>query len=210
MGAIITQTGVNTIATKQASGQPLKIENFVFAYIDGLDPNATPPKDEVMPPAAAIKYTAAVTRAGYVNAAQVVYSIIVGSDVGDWSFNWIGLQDSDGQLFAVAYLPTQQKVKNIPPSQIGNTITRNLLIDHRARINAIRAAAKRVAIPVAIMLDTKGPEMRLGCFKNGKASLKKGQPFTLVTEELVGDETTASINHQNLPQEVQVGNKIRG
>lgn len=80
--------------------------------------------------------------------------------------------------------------------------------DHRARISAIRAAAKRVAIPVAIMLDTKGPEMRLGCFKNGKASLKKGQPFTLVTEELVGDETIASINHQNLPQEVQVGNKI--
>ncbi|UYZ82714.1 pyruvate kinase [Entomomonas sp. E2T0] len=80
--------------------------------------------------------------------------------------------------------------------------------DHRARISAIRAASKRVNIPIAIMLDTKGPEMRLGCFKNGKANLKKGQSFTLTTAELVGDETIASITHHNLPQEVQVGNKI--
>lgn len=80
--------------------------------------------------------------------------------------------------------------------------------DHRTRINAIREASKRVDIPVAIMLDTKGPEMRLGCFKNAKVNLKKGQCFTLTTEDLLGDETIASINHQGLPQEIQKGNKI--
>lgn len=80
--------------------------------------------------------------------------------------------------------------------------------DHQARIAAIRESSKRVGIPVAIMLDTKGPEMRLGCFINGKVTLHKGQQFILTTEDRLGDETIASINHQNLPQEVQVGNKI--
>lgn len=80
--------------------------------------------------------------------------------------------------------------------------------DHQARIAAIRASSRRVGVPVAIMLDTKGPEMRLGCFINGKVTLQKGQQFILTTQDCLGDETIASVNHQNLPEEVQVGNKI--
>lgn len=80
--------------------------------------------------------------------------------------------------------------------------------DHRARMSAIRAASKRVGIPVAIMLDTKGPEMRLGRFKEGKVTLQKGQQFILTAEDILGDDTIASVNHKNLPNEVEVGNKI--
>lgn len=80
--------------------------------------------------------------------------------------------------------------------------------DHQARIAAIRESSKRVGVPVAIMLDTKGPEMRLGCFINGKVTLQKGQQFILTTQDCLGDETIASVNHQHLPEEVQVGNKI--
>lgn len=130
MAGILTNAGTALIAQKQASGQPLVITNFIFAYLEGLDPTATPSLDEPIPSTDKIQFTGSVTKAGFVNPAQVVYSIIIGSDIGDWQYNWIGLQAEDGTLFAVVYIPTQQKVKNIPPSQIGNTITRNFLITY--------------------------------------------------------------------------------
>lgn len=53
---------------------------------------------------------------------------MLGSDIGDWDFNWIGLETADNVLLAVAYVPLQQKRKNIPPLQIGNNLTRNMLL----------------------------------------------------------------------------------
>ncbi len=81
------------------------------------------------PPAAQIVYTANVTRRGYVSPRQVIYSLMIPSDVGDWDFNWIGLETVEGVLLAVAYVPLQQKRRNIPPTQIGNNITRNFLVE---------------------------------------------------------------------------------
>lgn len=80
--------------------------------------------------------------------------------------------------------------------------------DHRQRIAGIRAASKATGIPVAIMLDTKGPEMRIGSFKNGKVTLKKGQTFTITGREIDGDETIVSINHKVLAHELIPGNLI--
>jgi hypothetical protein len=57
-----------------------------------------------------------------------VYSSQIGSDVGDWDFNWIGLETAEGTLFAVSYVPLQIKRRNIPPLQIGNNLTRNFLV----------------------------------------------------------------------------------
>jgi microcystin-dependent protein len=76
-----------------------------------------------------IVFTRAYDRKGYVSPNQVVYSLMVGSDVGDWDFNWIGLEAAEGVLLAVATVPVQQKRKNIPPLQIGNNVTRNFLVE---------------------------------------------------------------------------------
>ena len=83
--------------------------------------------------------------------------------------------------------------------------------DHQGHIEhmqTLRDASKASGIPVAVLLDTKGPEMRLGTFKDGKVFLNKGQTFTLTTQDVAGDETIASINHPNLPQELKTGDAI--
>jgi len=126
----ITLAGEDLIAQKQAAQQPLNITRFIFANVPGLNPSNEVDRAAPKPPAGQIVYSAEIppTNKGYVNPSQVVYSLQVGSDIGDWDFNWIGLESAEGVLFAVAYMPLQQKRRNIPPLQIGNNITRNFLV----------------------------------------------------------------------------------
>jgi len=129
MGASITLAGESLIAQKQGAQKILDVARFVLANVPGLDTNAAVDRAAGKPPAAQIVYTANVNRKGYVSPRQVIYSLMVGSDIGDWDFNWIGLETAEGVLLAVAYVPIQQKRKNIPPLQIGNNITRNFLVE---------------------------------------------------------------------------------
>lgn len=66
----------------------------------------------------------------------------------------------------------------------------------------------RLRLPAAIMLDTKGPEIRLRDFENGKITLKKGGEFTLTTREIVGNETMASITYADLPRQLSAGIRL--
>ena len=69
--------------------------------------------------------------------------------------------------------------------------------------------AEETGIPVAALLDTKGPEIRTGILKDGnKITLKEGQEFTLTTEEVVGDETMVHINYDGLNGDVKAGDRI--
>lgn len=76
------------------------------------------------------------------------------------------------------------------------------------RMQMVRDAARIVNKPIALMLDTKGPEVRLGLFEEGKVFLEAGQTFTLTAKEIKGTKDISSINHSGLPQDVSVGNKI--
>lgn len=129
MGASITLAGESLIAQKQGAGEKLDIARFVLALVPGLDPNAPVDRSAGKPPADQIVFTRGYDRKGYVSPNQVIYSLMVGSDVGDWDFNWIGLEAAEGVLLAVATVPVQQKRKNIPPLQIGNNVTRNFLVE---------------------------------------------------------------------------------
>lgn len=130
MGASITLAGESLIAQKQAANTGLKVSRFIFANVPGLNPNTPVDRAAPKPPAGQIVnvHEIPAEHAGYVNPNQVVYSAQIGSDVGDWDFNWIGLETVEGVLFAVAYVPVQQKRRNIPPLQIGNNLTRNFLV----------------------------------------------------------------------------------
>ncbi|MCD5993643.1 phage tail protein [Pseudomonas sp. CDFA 602] len=130
MTQFITTAGEQLIAQKQAANLPLNITQFIFANIPGLALNAPANRAEVTPAAEHIVYTVAIPdwASGYVNPNQVVYSAQIGSDVGDWDYNWIGLQSDEGVLFAVSYVGLQQKRRNVPPLQTGNNITRNFLV----------------------------------------------------------------------------------
>lgn len=65
-----------------------------------------------------------------------------------------------------------------------------------------------LGLPVATMLDTKGPEIRVRSFKNGRVALQNGQLFTLTTDEVEGDEERVSITYKELPQDIAVGSSI--
>ena len=65
-----------------------------------------------------------------------------------------------------------------------------------------------LGLPVATMLDTKGPEIRVRSFKNGRVTLQNGQLFTLTTDEVEGDEERVSITYKVLPQDIAVGSSI--
>ena len=114
MGASITLAGENLIAQKQAAHAGLKVARFLFANVPGLDASGPVDRAAAKPAPAQIVHTQPIgdDQAGYVNPNQVVYSAQIGSDVGDWDFNWIGLESAEGVLFAVAYVPVQQKRRN--------------------------------------------------------------------------------------------------
>ena len=74
--------------------------------------------------------------------------------------------------------------------------------EHRARLDAVKKLRGELHLPVAAMLDTKGPEVRLRSFEHGSVHLQAGQTFTLTTEDVVGDETRCAISYSELPPEV--------
>jgi pyruvate kinase len=80
--------------------------------------------------------------------------------------------------------------------------------EHQKRIEGIRAASVRTGIPVALMLDTKGPEIRLGLFEHGTIQMEKGNEFLLTARDIVGTEQGASISYKELPQDVKAGDHI--
>ncbi|KNZ42890.1 pyruvate kinase [Acetobacterium bakii] len=80
--------------------------------------------------------------------------------------------------------------------------------EHAARIQRIKEVRKELGIPVAIMLDTKGPEIRTGELAQGKVNLEAGKNVVLTTETISGDENRFSISYDKLPGEVSVGSRI--
>ena len=80
--------------------------------------------------------------------------------------------------------------------------------EQQRKIDLIKETREKLHMPVAIMLDTKGPEYRIKTFKDGKIRLKDGDEFTFTTEEVVGDETQVSVNYKQLMENLKVGDTI--
>ena len=80
--------------------------------------------------------------------------------------------------------------------------------EQRKRFDNVIALGKKLNLPVATLLDTKGPEIRLKEFANGKEELVKGQLFTLTTNDVLGDNNMCSITYKGLVNDVEVGGKI--
>ncbi|MCI5547784.1 MAG: pyruvate kinase [Clostridiales bacterium] len=80
--------------------------------------------------------------------------------------------------------------------------------EHLERIRRIRRVRERLGLPVAIMLDTRGPEYRIKTFENGRVTLKTGDEFTFTTRDIAGDEHGVSVALDNLTQSLAVGDTI--
>ncbi len=80
--------------------------------------------------------------------------------------------------------------------------------EHQIRVDRIKKVREELNLPIAIMLDTKGPEYRIGVFEGGKVELKAGDKFTFTTEDVTGDCTRVSVSYKNLSKELSVGDTI--
>ena len=81
--------------------------------------------------------------------------------------------------------------------------------EHKGRMDMIKSIREEIGRPIAILLDTKGPEIRTGLLKGGnKVTLVEGQTFTLTSEEIEGDETKVSISYEDLADDVEIGKRI--
>lgn len=79
---------------------------------------------------------------------------------------------------------------------------------HERNMGRVKRLREELGYPVATLLDTKGPEIRIGKFEKGQIQLQEGQSFTLTTDEVIGNETCASISYKNLIKDIEVGSKI--
>lgn len=80
--------------------------------------------------------------------------------------------------------------------------------DHKKRMDAVKKLRKELGKPVAILLDTKGPEVRVKNFKDGKVTLEEGQLFTLTSEEVEGTKDIVSVTYDRLYEDLEAGMRV--
>lgn len=80
--------------------------------------------------------------------------------------------------------------------------------EHKAKMNLVKEVSREKAIPVALLLDTKGPEIRIKQFATGQADLKEGQEFILTTRDIQGNEKEVAVTYGNFPEELKPGDIV--
>ena len=80
--------------------------------------------------------------------------------------------------------------------------------EQKEKIHLIKQVRDKLNLPIAIMLDTKGPEYRIKTFENGSVEIPDGADFTFTTEDIVGDATRVSVSYPGLIQDLAVGDRI--
>ncbi|EIB9803736.1 phage tail protein [Salmonella enterica subsp. enterica serovar Durham] len=129
MATIITTAFEQWQAADLLTPGDISLDEFVLANVPGLDPDAAINRDAGLPDAAQIVYREPVNAAGVVNKNTVAYSFTLGTNVGNFSFNWIGLICKKTGLLAMATtVPALEKVKTTATEQ-GNAFTRSFLIE---------------------------------------------------------------------------------
>lgn len=80
--------------------------------------------------------------------------------------------------------------------------------EHQQKIDLVKKVREKLDLPIAIMLDTKGPEYRIKTFENKKIELNDGDTFTLTTDDIVGNQERVSVTYENLTNELKPGDTV--
>ena len=80
--------------------------------------------------------------------------------------------------------------------------------EHQQKIDMVKKVRERLDMPIAIMLDTKGPEYRIKTFENGHIELCDGDEFTFTTKDIIGNQKEVSVNYENLTKELEKGDTV--
>ncbi|CDH02853.1 phage tail protein [Xenorhabdus bovienii] len=139
MSSVITLDFEKWKAQQTAAGNPVVLDEFVFAYVPDLDPSQGINRDEKLPADNHIVHRQAVNKTGLASENAVAYSVTLGTEVGHFDFNWIGLiNKTSGVIGMITHAPTQKKIKTANGLQ-GNVLTRSFLLE-------FAGAAKETAI----------------------------------------------------------------
>ncbi|WP_196298446.1 phage tail protein, partial [Enterobacter ludwigii] len=163
---VITAAFESWKAQEAAGGNRVVLDGFVLAYVPGLDPDAPVSNTEGLPPDSQIVYRQDVDKCGVVNNNSVVYSITMGSNVGTFDFNWIGLVNkASGVLAMIVHTPVQRKLKT-EDGQQGNAINRSFLMEYdgAATETEINTPAQTWQIDFTARLSGMDEEWRLANF----------------------------------------------
>lgn len=79
---------------------------------------------------------------------------------------------------------------------------------HLKTLETIKKVRREMGLPIAVLLDTKGPEYRIGVFENGKIQLNEGDEFTFTSDNITGNEKRVSVSYKELPKELSVGDTV--
>ena len=79
---------------------------------------------------------------------------------------------------------------------------------HQKKIDLIKSVREKLDLPIAILLDTKGPEYRIKTFENSKINLKEGDTFTFTTEDITGNQEKVSVTYKGLCNDINIGDRI--
>ena len=80
--------------------------------------------------------------------------------------------------------------------------------EHLKKLNMIKKVREELNLPIAIMLDTKGPEYRIKTFEHGKIFLQDGDEFSFTTEDIVGNQSRVSVTYAGLVNDISIGDRI--
>ncbi len=80
--------------------------------------------------------------------------------------------------------------------------------EQKAKIDLIKKVREKLGLPIAIMLDTKGPEYRIGTFADGRVEVQDGQRFSFTVADVLGDESRVSVSYKGLIQDLNTGDRI--
>lgn len=80
--------------------------------------------------------------------------------------------------------------------------------EHKSRIDLFRKAAAELGIPAGLLIDIKGPKIRLKKFEKGEVELKDGDPFALTIDDVAGNDKIVSVSYAGLPADVEIGSRI--
>ncbi|WP_192899935.1 phage tail protein [Rodentibacter pneumotropicus] len=162
MASLITPQFERYIAEQTIAGGTVQFDEFIFANVPGLNENNLA-QHLTMPTAAQIVHRQAVSQSGVINENSVVYSVTIGTEVGDFDFNFIGLINKSKNMLAVAVQTEPvKKIRNKNTVQ-GNSITRNILLEFTGAkaLTGVNVNAKTWQIDFTVRLHGLDEKIRL-------------------------------------------------
>ncbi|EML7931684.1 phage tail protein [Providencia rettgeri] len=190
MASVITVAFENWKAQEAASGKAVLLDEFVFANVPNLDPTQPIDRNEKLPPANQIVHRQAVNKAGLASENAVAYSVTLGTEVGNFDFNWIGLLNkASGTVAMITHAPTQKKLKN-QNGQQGNVLTRSFILEFQgaAEETQIKTSAETWQIDFTARLSGIDEMQRLinvdsygaaAFFNDGFEVTRSGEQYTI-------------------------------